>query len=238
MRTKYQFSILVGLLSVASLCFVSNAFAGGDEKDENKESAPTKEKAEDGAAPSKEERRKSVRMPFFTAALDGGLVFFSDYAVSATDENGDTQKLNVSHRAGVLLKLQLNLLGDGLGIEINPIFASEWTGESAGIEQLGAIGAQLGVAYRFHVRRVYPKIGIGGHLAYLWGDNLNYGIEAYGRLPVGFSWYFVRVLALDFEVAWMSGATGLKTSGMGIFDDHARYDYTNGLEVVIGLRFP
>ena len=40
------------------------------------------------------------------------------------------------------------------------------------------------------------------------------------------------------RVAFLTGATGLKTDGMGIFDDQLRFDYTSGLEAVIGLRFP
>jgi hypothetical protein len=194
-------------------------------------------KTEDKKDGEKKERRKDVRMPFFTGGILGGMVFYGDYDVSATDENNVTQKLKVSERAGVILKLHFNLLGDGLGIEINPLFSSEWTGDTE-VEKFTALGAQLGIAYRFHIRRFYPKIGIGGHVAYLKGDNVDAGLEAYGRLPIGFSIYFVRFMAIDFEVAWMSGVTGIRTAGLGVFDDHIRYDYTSGLEAVIGIRFP
>lgn len=235
MGGRRRVSIAAVLFVFAGLSFSAAAVAG---ENPSGEAGATSDAAEKGASSAPEKaRRKSVRMPFFTAAVDGGLIFFGDYNVSGTDANGETQTLHISSRAGIILKLQLNLLGSGIGIEISPLFSGEWTGDT-GVAQLYAAGAQLGIAYRFHIRRFYPKIGIGAHLAYLNSGDIKRGVEAYGRLPIGFSIYFVRFLALELEVAWMSGVTGLRTEGLGIFDNIARYDYTNGLEAVIGLRFP
>ena len=212
----YLFAIL---LAVASM---SRPIAAHAEETQNKEAG-------------EKERRKDVRMPFLTAAVDAGLVFLSDINLDAKD-NGVPTKLKVSPRSGVIAKLHLNLLGDGLGIEINPFVSAAWTGDND-IEKIIAVGVQLGVAYRFRIRRFYPKIGVGGHLAYLGGD-IDHGLEAYGRFPIGFTIYFLRFLGFDMEVAYMTGTTGIKTEGMGVFDKIQRYDYSHGLEVVIGLRFP
>ena len=185
-----------------------------------------------------EEKRKSVRMPFLTAAIQGGLIFFSGMEVSAENDSGGKDTLSLSGRAGVILKLHLNLLGSGLAIEINPFFAQEWVGDVA-IDHFSAVGAQIGLAYRFHIRRFFPKIGIGAHIAYAGGGDLEHGLEAFGRLPVGFTVYMARFLAFDLEAALLTGATGIQTKNLGNdFDRLIRFDYNTGLEVVIGLRFP
>jgi predicted permease len=184
----------------------------------------------------KEERRKDVKMPFVTAAIQGGIIYFSGIQLSAKNENGNTQTFDVSNRLGLILKVHLNVLGSGLAIELNPFFAEEWVGDNE-IEKFAAVGLQLGLAYRFHFGRFYPKVGIGAHLAYLDGKDIGRGVEAFGRLPVGFTVYFMRFLAFDMEAAFLTGATGLKTNS-GLFSNHMRFDYTSGAEIVIGLRFP
>lgn len=196
------------------------------------------EKTSDTSSDGKGEEKKDVRMPFLTAALDGGMIFFSGMSITAKDDDDVERTRNISSRLGAIVKLQINLLGDGLGLEINPFFASEWVGDT-GLDRFSAVGAQLGLAYRFHIRRFYPKIGIGAHLAYIGGGDIGGGMEAFGRLPFGFSIYFARFLAFEMEAALMTGATGIKTDGFGGgFDKVAHFDYNTGVEVVIGLRFP
>lgn len=201
--------------------------------DENKDKPADGEDAEKG----EKEKKKDVRMPFLTVAIQAGVAYFGDMKLTAKDDNDEEVELNVSGRPAALVKLHINLLGSGLGIEVNPLFAYEVPGDD-GLEKFAALGIQLGLAYRFQIRRFYPKIGIGGHVAYLGGGDIDRGLEAYGRIPVGFSVYFVRFLAFDLEVAYLIGATGLKTDGLGEFDKVAHWDTTSGLEAVIGLRFP
>ena len=165
----------------------------------------------------KEERRKDVKMPFVTAAIQGGIIYFSGIQLSAKDENGNNQTFDISNRLGLIPKLHLNVLGSGLAVELNPFFAEEWVGDKE-IEKFAAVGLQLG-------------------LAYLDGKDIGRGVEAFGRLPVGFTVYFMRFLAFDLEAAFLTGATGLKTNS-GLFSNHMRFDYTSGAEIVIGLRFP
>ena len=181
------------------------------------------------------EESRDVRMPFLSAAPEVGLIFFNGVSMKAK-ENGETAKLNISSRTGIIFKIQGNLFGDGLGLEFNPFVTHTWTGDDK-VGKLVAVGAQLGIAYRFHIRSFYPKIGVGGHFAYLDGD-IDSGVELYGRFPVGFSYYFMRFLAFDMEVAYMTGSTGIKTKGAGVFDEKIRHDHSHGLEVVLGLRFP
>ena len=186
---------------------------------------------------AEKEKKKDVRMPFLTVGLQAGVAYYGDMKFSAKDDNGDETTLNISGRPSALVKLHINLLGSGLGIEVNPLFAYEVPGDD-GLEKFAALGIQLGLAYRFQIRRFYPKIGIGGHVAYLGGGDIDRGLEAYGRIPVGFTIYFARFLAFDLEVAYLIGATGLKTDGLDEFDKVAHWDTTSGLEAIIGLRFP
>ncbi len=203
---------------------------------------PARASASEGSSDEKneegqKEKRTDVRMPFLTAAIEGGMIFFSGMSITAKNGDGEKETRSISNRIGGILKLQINLLGDGLGLEITPFFGSEWVGDP-GLDRFSMIGAQIGLAYRFHIRRVYPKIGIGAHLSYLAGGDISRGMEAFGRLPIGVSIYFVRMLALEIEGALLTGTSGIETQTTDDFGRFMHFDYNTGFEVVVGLRFP
>lgn len=230
---EYKMKNITVILTLAAVLY-SPVSSAKDNEEKNETSSQENEKKEDG---EKKERKKEVRFPFFTVGIHGGLLMLGDMMLSTDDYTGTEQNLTITQRGGAIVKLPINLLGDGLGIEITPFLSGERTGDD-GIEKITSVGGQLGFAYRFRIRRFYPKIGIGGHIAYLGGDDINHGIEAYGRIPIGFTWYFARFMALEVEVAAMVGATGIRTNGTGVFSNRMYYDTTGGLEFAVGFRFP
>jgi hypothetical protein len=141
-------------------------------------------------------------------------------------------KLSIEKRAAFVGKLHFDLGGDGLGFEIAPLFAVEGSGKKlsdlsvdAGQGVGGglggdfiAVGGQIGLVYRFSAGHFFPHLGLGFHGAYLTSDKLDYGAELYGRIPIGFSWYWGDSFALVMEVGIMYGVTGLRLKQTKSYD--------------------
>jgi hypothetical protein len=129
-------------------------------------------------------------------------------------------KTTVDPRNGFIAKLHFDFGGDGFAIELAPIFEIQAggievkTATLSGLEKGGsfqAVGGQLSVVYRFKAGYFFPSLGLSFHGTYLMGDRILYGTELYGRLPVGFSIYMGKHIALVFEVGLMYGVTGIRT---------------------------
>ena len=144
-----------------------------------------------------------------------GYAYFpeSDYEVKGL-------KFSVDNRNSFVLKLHLDLGGDGLAFELVPLLAYQKIGGdissfgsdlSSGVAgSLLAIGGQLNLMIRGSWGSFFPHLGIGFHGAYLYGDDIEYGADIYGRLPVGFTWYVAKHLGIVVEFAFMIGATGIR----------------------------
>jgi hypothetical protein len=145
-------------------------------------------------------------------------VGYSYYPGSEYDYNGI--KLQVDKRNSFVAKVHLDLGGDGIAFEIAPLIAFEKIGGdlSSFSEDLGsgvsgslfALGGQTNIVFRGSWGSFYPHLGIGFHGTYLFGDNIEYGAEIYGRIPLGFTWYFAKHVAMVVEFAFMYGATGIR----------------------------
>jgi len=120
-----------------------------------------------------------------------------------------------------------------LAFEIAPLFAIEGSGKklsdlsvdtgqgvSGGLGgDFIAIGGQLGLVFRIPAAKYFfPHIGIGFHGAYLTSDSVDYGAELYGRIPIGFTWYWGESFALTAEVGFMYGATGIRLKQTKSYD--------------------
>ncbi len=169
--------------------------------------------------PPKEAQQPKPIFPWFTVSPQIGYLFFPK---SEMEFNG--MKATVETRNGLTAKLHFDLGGDGLGFEIAPLYAMEFGGIHPGVNLSGldfskdaagasiqVVGGELTIVYRFAVKRFYPHIGAGFRGTYLFGDEVMYGTEIYGRFPIGFSVYVGRHVALLFEVGLMAGATGVRT---------------------------
>ncbi|MBN2530818.1 MAG: hypothetical protein JXR76_30810 [Deltaproteobacteria bacterium] len=129
-------------------------------------------------------------------------------------------KFHVDKRNAFVLKLHLDLGGDGLAFELVPSLAYQKIGGditsfgadlSDGVAgSLLAVGGQMNLMFRGSWGSFFPHLGIGFHGSYLYGDEIEYGADIYGRIPAGFTWYFAKHLGLVVEFAFMIGATGIR----------------------------
>ena len=127
---------------------------------------------------------------------------------------------NVDNRNAFVLKLHLDMGGDGLAFELAPMMAYQKIGGnirsfskdlSSGVSgSLMALGGQMNLVVRGSWGSFYPHLGIGFHGAYLYGDGIEYGADIYGRIPAGFTWYVAKHFAIVAEFAFMLGVTGIR----------------------------
>jgi hypothetical protein len=155
---------------------------------------------------------------WFTVSPQLGYLFFPK-----SEMEFDGLKATVEPRHGLLAKLHFDLGGDDLAFEIAPLYAMEFGGiHSANLSGLDfskraagasiqAVGGELTIVFRFAVKKFFPHIGAGFHGTYLFGDQVLYGTEIYGRFPIGFTVYPAKHVALTFEIGLMGGATGVRT---------------------------
>jgi hypothetical protein len=172
--------------------------------------------------PAEEEKKKEI-FSWFTLSPQVGYLFFPK---SNMEFNG--LRATVDTRNGIVFKLHFDLGGDDLAFEIAPIFALELGGihtnaqgfanlsdidftESAAGANLLAAGGEATIVYRFPVNRFFPHIGAGFRGTYLFGDEITYGTELYGRFPIGLTAYLGKHIAFVFEIGLMAGATGVRT---------------------------
>lgn len=170
-----------------------------------------------GEPDEKEDEEDDQALSWFTASPQVGYTFFPQAQMSY---QGFTT--TVSPRNGLVAKLHLDLGGDGIGFEIAPLFGFQ----TGGIDNLGGslgdfnvdpakasflnVGGEMAIVYRFHLGYFYPHLGIGFHGSYVFGGDIEYGAQIYGRVPVGFSLYMGKSVALVVEAAFLFGATGMK----------------------------
>jgi len=188
---------------------------GECDRDDDGECVEECEKDEEGECES----------PFgwFSAALEVGYGYFPASEFETTVKDIKT-KLTIEQRHAFIGKLHLDLGGDGIAVEIAPFIAVEGSDISALQVNPGqgmggglggdfvAVGGQLNLVYRFGSKAFFPHLGIGFHGAYLVSEDIDYGAELYGRIPIGFSAYFAKNAAFVMEVGLMYGATGIKAN--------------------------
>ncbi|MDD5306801.1 MAG: hypothetical protein PHU25_05715 [Deltaproteobacteria bacterium] len=187
---------------------------------------------------------------WFSVAPEVGYAYFAPATITVMGFD-----FRVEPRSSVVVKAHLDLGGDGLALELAPLYSWEWGSGTFG--NFNALGAELTFAWRFRVGSFYPGLGLGLHCAYIMGDDISSGAECYGRLPVGFTWYFAEYAALVFEVGLMYGGTGIRArklvvdvvpspsgqeSAQQAANDALASNVSFGtgfaVDVMLGLRFP
>ncbi|MCP4603838.1 MAG: hypothetical protein GY847_25520 [Proteobacteria bacterium] len=156
----------------------------------------------------------------------------------------------VSARNGVIIKGHVDIGGDGIALEIAPLYARESGGGLFG--DFNVLGGEVTLVFRASTGSFYPGVGIGFHGAYIFRNNyINSGSELYGRIPLGFTWYFFEYLGLVFEAGVMYGGTGVRakrTDEDNPRDDNKRawlaesgkpeFGAGFAFDILVGLRFP
>ncbi len=169
---------------------------------------------EDGASDEEEEI-----FSWFSVVPEVGYLFFPKAEMTV---NGFSA--TVEPRNGFIGKVHLDFGGSGLAFEAAPLFAVEAGGitpdAAAGFgsapdilssDNFYALGGQIALVYRFELGKFFPHLGLSFHGTYLMGNQIDYGAEIYGRIPVGFTVYMGNHIAFVLDAGFMYGATGIKT---------------------------
>jgi hypothetical protein len=208
--------------------------------------APSAEPGGD-QAPPEEEEDKDGPMGWGGFGVELGYQHFSD---ASFDSGGDpaTEAIigGIPERDNRTIALTIDLGGDGLGLQLSPYYA---TGEIRQVD-LTTFGLFIGGMYRPHFGNVYPHIGIGLQAGYMSADIITYGLDLYGRVPLGITYYPLKNLGLVAELGLGWGATGVQyptqsievDTGQGISvtatSPDLEFGTTTLYDVSIGLRFP
>lgn len=166
--------------------------------------------------PIDEQAEQESPFSFFTIAPKFGYLFFPKSSISYNEF-----EFTVDTRHGFIAKLHLDVGGDGFAFEIAPFFAVQTGGiePSSGLDlssgftggSYQALGGQLGLAYRLAFGRFFPSFGAGIYADYVMGDQVDYGTEIYGRIPIGLTVYLNQHIGITVELGLMFGVTGIKT---------------------------
>jgi hypothetical protein len=178
---------------------------------------------------------ESPKFAWLSLAPEVGYTFFS---------KGELEKdygTEIGARNGVVVKAHLDIGGDGLALELAPLYS--WQGCGGRVGNLNAFGGETTLVYRFRSDDIYPGIGIGIHAAYLFpNDKIQRGVELFGRVPLGLTWYFVKYIGLVLEGGFMFGGTGIRLKNVDAVSSnlagHTEYAFNLGFDLMVGLRFP
>jgi len=155
---------------------------------------------------------------WFSLAPEVGYLFFPKSELTVKGF-----KATVEPRNGFIMKLHLDLGGDGLAFELAPLFSIQgggitpdgggfWEGIDIGSGgNFQSVGGQMALVYRFKLGHFFPHLGLSFHGSYLMGDEIDFGTEIYARIPIGFTVYMGKSLGLVVDVGLMYGVTGIKT---------------------------
>jgi hypothetical protein len=179
-------------------------------------------KTADGDAGPEESEKKYGDAKVAFIAPEVGYLFFPR---SELEVRGF--KAIVDPRNGLIAKAGFAFGGNGLGFEFTPVFVMESGGinpDSAGFGNLNVsvsqglaganlfgLGAQTQLVFRLAIKRVVLQAGLGVHGTYLFGKDIEYGTELFGRLPLAVDFHFSPRAAVFGQFAFMSGVTGIKT---------------------------
>ncbi len=157
--------------------------------------------------------------------------------------------VNFDKRNGFVIKGHIDLGGDGLAVELAPVFA--WESSDGGpLGDFSVLGGEITLVYRFGKNNVYPSIGAGFHGANIFPNEfIDAGCQLYARIPFGLTWYFLKYLGLVVEAGVMYGGTGIRAKSPSEFSDPATVNAATALsdmefapgfalDILVGLRFP
>lgn len=169
---------------------------------------------------------RDIDIPWFTMSPTVGYGFFMHSNLKPG--------ININNRHAVIVRYSFNLGGRGFCSEISPVYQYERA--SNGFEEFHAVGLYLGINWRWRWWNFVPSGGFGVKTNVLLGENIDYGIEIYGRFPLSLTWYLTSKFNLIFEFAPAFGVVGVKSDEMMLKDLHLGHGFA--IDFSIGTRFP
>ncbi|MDD5306368.1 MAG: hypothetical protein PHU25_03525 [Deltaproteobacteria bacterium] len=250
MRTDTRHTRVTTLVTALSLLTLAPPLAAQEAAPQPAQGRAAKgPPVEDGSVKAEDEK-DGHDFAWFSVAPEAGYTYFAPATITVQGVD-----FHVAARSSVLAKLHLDLGGDGLAVEIAPLYSWESGGGRFG--NFNSVGAELTLAWRFKLGSFYPGLGVGFHGTYIMGDDIALGAECYGRLPVGFTWYFSEYAALVLEVGLMYGGTGIRAKdivvdvGAAAAGNETKEQAANNalasniafgagfaVDAVLGIRFP
>ena len=176
------------------------------------------------------------RMSWLSIAPEVGYVFF---------KKGELEKdyrSKVPARHGVVVKGHVDIGGDGLAMELAPLFT--WQSGDAFVGDLTGVGGEAGFVFRFSSGNFFPGIGAGFRGVYYVSNSvIERGTDLTARFPVGATWYFARYLGLVMEGGIILGATGIRFKDgddpvRSNLSERTEFAFVFGFDLLLGLRFP
>lgn len=201
--TKSRFAVKF-LLLIICLLFVTPAFALETEPEEY----------------------TGPRIGNFNIAPKVGYAFYEK-------QRGD---LGLAKRHSLLIQLDLDMGGAGSGFIFAPYYAMETIDTLAGKKKMHALGADFGMRYAFGSQNVFPYIGFQTKIGYIFKNStlaIDHGLEIYGRIPLGLTYYVLEDLGIVVETCIGYGTTALTGPGYTLKFGHGLYT-----DVAVGIRWP
>ncbi len=223
---------------------------------ESSKDASKHEESTDSKASEKEDREgKIYRIGSFGVSPKLGYAWL--------EKMESSENFDVPTRDAFKVMLDLDFGGDGFGFRLSPYFSYQTAqarkctttilngilpsqncsdDDKVPIDyHFKALGLYFGSMYRFRIWNIHPSIGLGTQAAYLWDDNIEHGIELFGRLPLEILWYPTDHLAVVVEVAFLYGITGIQNSNK-LKNYAINLDFNVGqgfgVDALVGIRFP
>lgn len=204
-------------LATTSLC-LADARAAQESVVASSSQAPVPEASDE--EPEKERVRYGSRKLTFIAPQLGYLFF----PQAELEVRGF--RAIVDPRNGLIAKVGLALGGNGLAFEITPTFSLQSGGINPDSEGFGninlelgeglnsanlfAVGGQFQLVFRIPIRRVVLSAGLGVHASYVFGQDVDFGTELYGRVPLQIDVFFTRRVGMFAQFGFLTGVTGIK----------------------------
>lgn len=189
----------------------------------------------------------SIENPVYSPALADAAANLSMDALVASGLVGNggctpiDEKCRTKSRDGLLLAATVHLGGDGFGWDIEPYLMSA----SSAL----ALGAYTGPKFDIHLADpLYFGFGFGFKAAYVWADGWQHGADLGGRIPVRFTFYVTKHLALVAEGSFGAGVSGYLREQQQIVDPRngqpigtvpkMSFGAARVWDLSVGLRFP
>lgn len=145
----------------------------------------------------------------------------------------DIEGITMDARNAFAFKLHLDMGGDGYAFELVPFWAYESTGDYG----FNALGLEINFfMWRLRFGDFYPHFGLGFFPAYLTGGDVDKGLELFGHVPIGCTWYPLDDLGVVAELGINYGATGFKMKGLEKSD--FKFGSSVGIDFMVGVRWP
>jgi hypothetical protein len=172
--------------------------------------------------------------------------------------NGKSYPGRVDSRRGLTLSVPLQVGGDGFGWMFEPYYSrasvgtttTDATGQPSGSTDvnLAAYGMYTGPTVNIHVMQpLYLGIGAGIKAAYVASNFFDYGIDAYGRVPVSATYYLANQVALVAELGLGYGVSAYvsqpnivvtPTGKISKVENDAQFGKSLSWDCSVGVRLP